>query len=100
MKSHDGFGVFTNDDLKQLKNTLDQANRGEYLGDIELSPSEVYALIARLEAAEYCAELLKLHQESGMIYDGDEEDDGLALQAIDAWRKVSGKDSPQGAAGK
>ncbi len=70
---------FTDDHLKQLKEEL-----------IE----ELEALLARLEAAEVCAEQLYWHNEKlGCVTDGSslEKYNKRAIQALEAWRKSKGE---------
>lgn len=72
--------VFTDDDLKRLKKNW-----------LEMDEFTFNALIARLEAAEWSQELLRVHYEAGMFDDWDEEDIAMIVQALKAWHRVAGK---------
>jgi hypothetical protein len=72
--------AFTDDDLKRLKDDLHKnETRTGIRTDIRYKRTTLEALIARLEAAEVCAEGFA---ESCCVGDGEE---------IRKWRKVAGK---------
>lgn len=66
--------IFSDDDLKRLKDKIDQPG-------YERHTKQYKTLIARLEAAEY---LISVSPKSG-------RDITSYWDAFDAWRKVSGK---------
>lgn len=86
--------TFTDDDLKRLKDQCEEYEHdGIEFGDGLMSRNDVQALLARLEAAELCAEHGKLLS----AYLSRKEPDAFEQGAIEvwvrreeAWRKVKG----------
>lgn len=78
--------VFTDDELKRLKNSVNVAKAlrlANLHGEVEFDISLMSDLLARLEAAELCARYLEAELPISLA--------PVENLAIEAWRKAAGK---------
>lgn len=93
MTSHENdVRVFTDEDLKRLKEDIELANR-QPCPMIHIDTDTQLALLHRLECSErVCKDMERYHDRNSPSIN--------YYDHLEAWRKASGKDSPQGSAGK
>lgn len=84
--------TFTDDDLKRLKDAINSLFTQMEPGDryLNIERHDVKALLARLEAAEWCASNLDANHD---VLEGVNDEDDMALidDALKAWRKAKGE---------